>query len=203
MFNIGFDFDNTLVNYDAIFYELALKKGLIKSDVKKNKLSVRNYLRANGDDKLFTLLQGEVYGKKITDIKPCFDLLRVLKQLIDEGNNLFIVSHKTKTPFLGPKYDLHKAAKNWLEKNNFFNKNGPNLSIENIYFEETLPKKLERISRLSCNVFIDDLPEVLNQLDENIVRIHYDTNGKFTNNNLITLSEWKNLPKVLKNIIKK
>ena len=203
MFNIGFDFDNTLVNYDAIFYELALKKGLIKSNVKKNKLSVRNYLRADGNDKLFTLLQGEVYGKKIKDIKPCFDLLRVLKQLIDEGNNLFIVSHKTKTPFLGPKYDLHKAAINWLEKNNFFNKKGPNLSIDNIFFEETLPQKIERISRLSCNVFIDDLPEVLNQLDENIEKIHYDANSKFTNKNLITLSEWKNLPMVLKNIIKK
>jgi len=30
---------------------------------------------------------------------------------------VFIVSHKTQFPYLGPKYDLHEAALAWLTKN--------------------------------------------------------------------------------------
>ena len=41
----------------------------------------------------------------------------------NNGIELFIISHKTKTPYQGPKYNLHDAASNWLEKNLFFEKN--------------------------------------------------------------------------------
>ncbi len=203
MLKIGFDFDNTLVNYDHIFYELAFEKGLINRDIEKTKVSVRNYLRETGKESAFTLMQGEVYGKKILEIKASQDLLKVLKKLICDGHQLFIISHKTKTPFLGPKYDLHKAATKWLEINQFFSKDGINLNLDNVYFEETLDNKIERIIKLNCNLFIDDLPEILKKLDDSIFGLHFNLNKEIKNNEFESISEWHQLPNIVEKIIKK
>ena len=204
MLKIGFDFDNTLVNYDETFYKLALDQGIIPKNLSKDKTSVRNYLREQGKDKLFTFLQGEVYGNKLLDIKPSSSLVRTLKILKEKGHNLLIVSHKTKTPFLGPKYDLHQAAIKWLEKNDFFNQQGLKLTFDKVFFEDTFQKKLFRISDLSCDVFIDDLPEVIYELNEKIIGIHFCNKLKKSyKNEFITLSEWNNLPDIIDEIIRK
>ena len=57
MFNVGIDFDNTLVNYDKSFYELAYEKKLIPLGLEKSKNAVRKFLRDKGKDDHFTLLQ--------------------------------------------------------------------------------------------------------------------------------------------------
>ena len=44
MIRLGLDFDNTLIDYDSIFYKTGLKLGLIDKNIKKSKISVRNYL---------------------------------------------------------------------------------------------------------------------------------------------------------------
>ena len=71
-------------------------------------------------------------------ITPAFPLLSnedmlqwndMLMELKEEGNILKIVSHKTKYPIKGERYDLHKGALEWLSKNKFFNKNGPMVCI--------------------------------------------------------------------------
>tara|TARA_Y100000589_G_C27117103_1_gene614722 strand:+ start:711 stop:1337 length:627 start_codon:yes stop_codon:yes gene_type:complete len=203
MLKIGFDFDNTLVNYDNIFYELASEKGLINQNIKKNKVSVRNYLREIGREKDFTLMQGEIYGKKILEIKPCPELIKVLKKLICDGHEIFIISHKTKTPFIGPKYDLHEAATKWLETNKFFYKDWVNFNPANVYFEETLSKKIERISNLNCDVFIDDLPEVLSKLEKEILGIHYLYDQKFIQSGFCAISNWKELISIIRDQMKK
>ncbi len=201
MLKIGFDFDNTLVNYDHIFYKLALEKGLIPRDIEKSKVSVRNYLRNIEQEDAFTLMQGEVYGEKILEITPSSELIKVLKLLINDGNDLFIVSHKTKFPFLGPKYDLHAAATKWLEINQFFDKNGVNFNFDNVYFEETLSKKIERITNLQCNLFIDDLPEILEKLDKNIFGLHFNINKNLKQKEFASISEWNQLPNIIEKVI--
>jgi FMN phosphatase YigB (HAD superfamily) len=40
----GFDFDNTLINYDKVFYRLAVKKRLINKTTKKNKEIIKKIL---------------------------------------------------------------------------------------------------------------------------------------------------------------
>lgn len=201
MLTIGLDFDNTLVNYDHVFYKLALEKGLIKSDLNKNKISVRNELRKQGKEELFTLLQGEVYGRKILEVKPSFDLLEQIRTLIKSGHKVVIISHKTKKPFLGPEYDLHKAAMEWLYKNGFFDQNLLNLSVDDVYLELTLEEKIERINKTSCDVFIDDLPEVLNKLPEKVTGVHYNTTEKSIKTDFLSFSEWKNLSYIINAII--
>ena len=51
-------------------------------------------------------------------------MFEALKFIQNKGYELAIVSHKTKNPIIGPKYNLHKSALNWLEKNKFFDKEG-------------------------------------------------------------------------------
>ena len=41
---IGFDFDNTIIDYSEIFYEIGRLKNLIPRNIEKSKSSVKNFL---------------------------------------------------------------------------------------------------------------------------------------------------------------
>ena len=51
---IGLDFDNTLVCYDNLFYEIAVRKNLIPKEIEKTKNAVRNYLKLSDKENIFT-----------------------------------------------------------------------------------------------------------------------------------------------------
>ena len=59
---IGLDFDNTLIEYDLLFYKTALEFKLIPENTIKSKVGVRDYLLSIGKEK-FLLNYREVYGK--------------------------------------------------------------------------------------------------------------------------------------------
>ena len=120
MIKLGIDFDNTLITYDAIFKKAALEKELIPINFPESKNLIRNYLIDRNQEKLFTMLQGEVYGSRIFEASQSEGMYESLRKAKNHGIELFIISHKTKTPYQGPKYNLHNAASNWLEKNLFF-----------------------------------------------------------------------------------
>ena len=63
---IGIDFDNTIIKYDNLFYEIALEKKLIPKTLQKNKEEVKNFFINNNIENQWTMLQGEVYGSKIS-----------------------------------------------------------------------------------------------------------------------------------------
>src|SRR6201982_1578180 len=75
------------------------------------------------------------------------------------NQDVFIVSHKTRFPLLGPKYDMHKAALAFLQDHGI---SGADAVLpEQIYFEETKEQKIDRAAALDLDVFIDDLSEIL------------------------------------------
>ena len=155
---IGVDFDNTIVLYDALFHSIALKRGLIPNNLLVSKVAVRNFLRANGQEELWTLIQGEAYGTRMSEAACHTGFLTFAKKAQEAGSELVIISHKTKYPFIGPKYDLHQAAKSWIEINIEPSNSKLNKKIE-AYFELTKEKKIDRIASLNCDIFIDDLPD--------------------------------------------
>ena len=157
---IGIDFDNTIVSYDALFHQVALEKQLISPSVPKSKLAVRDYLRENNKEDLWTLMQGEVYGSRMGDAIAYPGFFNFAKQAQECGHQIFIVSHKTRYPFAGPKYDLHQAAKGWINKFMTLNDLALNENTD-AFFEITKEDKISRILQLNCDVFIDDLPEIL------------------------------------------
>ena len=157
---IGIDFDNTIVSYDKLFYQIALEKKIIPLNVPIKKIAVRDYLRSVDKEDIWTLIQGEVYGSRLSDAIAYpyfFDFIKAAQRL---GYKIFIISHKTKFPFLGPAYDLHQAAYEWINKNMKLN----NIEFDgkkNAFFEISKEKKIDRVAKLGCDIFIDDLPEIL------------------------------------------
>lgn len=150
---IGIDFDNTIANYDGVFYQAALERGLIPESLETSKKSVRDYLRSANQEDEWTKLQGYIYGDRMDLAKPYPGVDSFFNHCRLQEIETVIVSHKTKHPYLGFKYDLHAAAKGWLETQPF----APDLA----FFELTLEEKIKRIETLNCDYFIDDLPELL------------------------------------------
>ena len=178
---LGLDFDNTLVRYDKLFHQLALEKSLIEESLPADKTAIRNYLRSQGQDEQFTLLQGEVYGLRILDAEPAEGMLNALGELHQRGIPMVLVSHKTQTPYKGPSYDLHQAAWSWLEKQGFFAPDGLGWSRDQVFFEESKQAKVARIEALCCTHYVDDLPEILEMIPNNIQAILYDPKQTHTN----------------------
>ena len=160
---IGLDFDNTIVCYDAAFHRAALDRGLIPEDVTPTKDEVRNWLRAAGREDAWTELQGYIYGARM-DLATAFPGVReFMRKAAEAGCDLDIVSHKTRHPYRGEKYDLHKAALGWLEKQGFFDDKSLGLERDHVHLELTKDGKLARIGALDCDFFVDDLPELLGE----------------------------------------
>lgn len=157
---LGIDLDNTLVCYDRLFWQLATERGWIDTQIPPRKERVRDELRRLGREQDWILLQGEVYGSRMNDAAPFPDALAAVQQLLRQGWSVCVVSHRTPMPFAGPAYDLHAAARNWLEQHEFL---GPatGLNQEHAHLESTKSDKLARIGELKLTWFIDDLPELL------------------------------------------
>jgi len=160
---IGVDFDNTIVCYDGLFHRVAVEQGLIPHEVPVSKGQVRDYLRQCGKEDVWTEMQGYVYGDRMKEADPFPGVLEFFTRCVQDGVNVCIVSHKTRHPYIGPKYDLHEAAKGWLQNQGFYDRDRINLSPDQVYFELTKQEKLERIAKQQCTHFIDDLPEFLGE----------------------------------------
>lgn len=195
---VGLDFDNTLVKYDSLFYRLALEKGLIDAKIAKNKSIIRNYLCSIGLEERFTELQGEVYGKRIKEAEATEGMFEALLKIKEKGVQIAIISHKTRLPYKGPKYDLHQAAWEWLGDKGFFDEKMLNINRNMVFFEETKQKKIKRIENIDCSHFIDDLPEILEGLDNKIVKILYDPYRLYNSDGqYLTLNHWKEVCDIL------
>ena len=184
---IGIDFDNTIVCYDEVFHKVALELNLIPANIPTNKESVRNYLRKIGQEDAWTELQGYVYGMRMNDAFVFPGLINFLNTAKRKDISIYIVSHKTLNPYLGPKYDLHKAAREWLNHQGFFEPNSIGLDLNKVFFELSIDEKIKRISTMECQYFIDDLPEIF--LKENfpkeVNKILFDPHRKILVNEKI------------------
>ncbi|MCW2249536.1 hypothetical protein M2352_005219 [Azospirillum fermentarium] len=173
---IGIDFDNTIVCYDDVFYQIAVSEGVIPITTGRSKGAVRDWLRAAGREEDWTALQGLVYGARIHRAPAFPGFLDFLRRCRTEGQPVAVVSHKTRHPFAGPPYDLHAAARGWLEQLGVFDDPAIGLTPDRVFFEPAKSGKLNRIASLSCSVFIDDLPEFLSDpgFPVGVRRIHFD-----------------------------
>lgn len=164
---IGIDFDNTIVNYTGVFYQVALELKWLPATIGNSKSEVKRYFIDTQQEDKWTELQGLVYGKYISKAKPYEDVKHIMKMLREAGHELFIISHKTKFPFIGEQNNLHIAAKNWLVEQGFLtgehqNDNLGILPYSQVFFNEKKEQKLAKVAELECDVFIDDLLEILN-----------------------------------------
>jgi hypothetical protein len=197
---LGVDFDNTIVGYDKLFHRVARDLGVISPELPANKNAIRDFLNSTGKKDVFTEMQGTVYGGRMAEAEPFPSAIDTLSALVRAGATIYIISHKTRQPLLGPAHDLHAAARNWLEQQGFFNPAGVGLRPNQVYFELTKEAKLARIAACGCTHFVDDLPEILSHpvFPKNVERILFDPSPAPTPDGLkLRLTAWPQLPSLL------
>jgi hypothetical protein len=177
---IGVDFDNTIVCYDSLFHKLAVEQGLVPANLPPAKNAVRDYLRQIGQEDRWTELQGCAYGPGMKQAQLFAGVLEFFDRCRQAGMEVFIVSHRTRYPFLGKRYDLHQAARDFLAEHGFNDPAQTGLPLDHIWFHETKAEKIARVNEIGCTHFIDDLPEVLaaQELNKAVERILFDPNGQ-------------------------
>lgn len=162
--HIGLDLDNTLIDYDAAFGTVAVELGMLPASAATlPKREVRALLRRQqGGEQDWMRLQGQVYGAYLSRARLFDGVEACLATARAQGAALSVVSHKTDYGhFDASRTSLRQAALGWLEANGAFSPDGLGFSRERVYFEETRERKIARIDAIACDVFIDDLPEVL------------------------------------------
>jgi hypothetical protein len=195
---VGLDFDNTLISYDNLFWRVAMDKALIPETTPPKKNAVRDYLRQQGIEDEWTRLQGEIYGSRILEAEPYPGMQTALKGLSDRQISMFIVSHKTRTPFLGKQWDLHAAARSWLEQQGFYDANRMSWSEDQVFFELTKEAKVARIVALGCTHYVDDLPEILAMLPDSVEKILFaPSEGAEKHPKWKLMCSWQELPALL------
>src|SRR5262249_12349506 len=106
-----------------------------------------------------------------------------------------IISHKTQYPFVGPRCDLHQSARNWI-RDKLSTAKGALLFEDRVYFETSKEAKLARVRQKQCDVFVDDLPEVLLEtaFPGNVRRILFDPAGHHKKiDGLLVVTHWKDI----------
>jgi hypothetical protein len=160
---IGLDFDNTIIRYDEVFRKAAIGRGQLSADFSGTKQQVRDAIRRLTDgERQWQALQGYVYGKGIQGATLFAGLGDFLRRARAHGDTILIVSHKTEHGHFDPdRVSLRGAAMQWMEGQGFFADQGFSLQPGNVHFESSRSEKLHRIGNLACDVFVDDLEEVL------------------------------------------
>ncbi|PJF40356.1 MAG: hypothetical protein CUN55_12815 [Phototrophicales bacterium] len=163
---IGVDFDNTLVDYTGVFYQVAQTLGLTQGLHDTDKQSVKQHIVMHFGESQWTRLQGLVYGPYIQSARAYAGAWQCISSFLDKGHEWFIVSHKTRYPVIGDKVDLHRAATKWLRSNIASCAQSGSIQFSDIFFEQSFEDKLARIESLHLDWFIDDLPSVVTALDK-------------------------------------
>jgi hypothetical protein len=190
---VGLDFDNTIVCYDQVFRKVAVELGLVPEEIGTSKTAIRDHLRTAGREDRWTELQGTIYGLRMMEASPFPGVLEFLAACRAAAQRVAIVSHRTRFPYLGPRHDLHAAARDWLMRHGFHDPAGIGLPVERVFFEETKESKLTRITELGCTHFIDDLPELLAHplFPAHVRRILFDPLGQHEPQSGIDAPTWR------------
>jgi hypothetical protein len=160
---IGIDFDNTIAGLDAVFVQTAKHMGLVDFGFYGHKRKLRDTIRCLPDGEVkWQRLQGRVYGAGMASAELFDGAGTFLRHCRIGGQKVSIVSHKTEYGHYDhERVNLRKAALDWMTTQGFFSADGLGIRPEDVYFEATREDKLKRIGSLECEVFIDDLEEVL------------------------------------------
>lgn len=191
---LGVDLDNTLVRYDRLFGQVARDRGLVPRQEASSKLQVRDLLRRTGREEAWTELQGFVYGAGMAEAEMFPGALEFLAAARRGGHEVYVVSHRTLRPALGPDYDLHAAARAWIAARL------PVVAATDVFLETSREEKIERIRSLRCEVFVDDLPEVLlaDSFPASTRRILFDPDGSHSGHHgLESVRAWSELAPLL------
>jgi len=191
---IGLDFDNTIVCYDGAIERLATEVFKLPAHVKKNKTGLRDYLRAENREPEWTEFQGRLYGPGMDYAEAFPGAIKTIIALKEAGHHCLVISHRTKHPYSGPKYDLHDSVRKWIGANLVHN-GAPVFAETDITMNETRDQKIAVINASQCDVFVDDLLEILE--DKNFPattkKLWFSDRAPPENSGIIAIKHWDDL----------
>jgi hypothetical protein len=201
---VGLDFDNTIVCYDESVVMLSREIPDLPHDLPRTKVSLRDYLRAQGREEEWTAFQGVLYGPGMRHAEPYKYAIPVMRDIVEAGHQLVIVSHRSRRPYAGPPHDLHAAAVSWVaDRLQRFGLFGDINASTSVYFLETRDAKVATIGKLGCSVFVDDLPEVLEApgFPDSTAAVLFDPLGEFAKHpSRHMIRTWSQLPALLEEL---
>lgn len=175
---LGIDLDNTLANYDRILARIAADMNL-SADV-QGKQAIRDAVRcSSGGDVAWQRIQARIYGPLMGEAELADGLVEFLDSCKQGGVRVFVVSHRTEfAPYDVTGTSLHSAARVWMNSKGLFGRFG--INPDDVYLERERNSKVERISSLGVDAFIDDLEEVFREpgFPVAVERLLYKPNGE-------------------------
>lgn len=201
---VGLDLDNTIVCYDEAIKRLADRVEGLPTSTPKTKLGVREFLRQQDREDDWTEFQGALYGPGMTHAEPFPDAIDTIKAIQTAGHSTVIISHRTQYPYLGPRYDLHQSARNWIESKLVVDGVGL-FESANIYLNESKDKKVALIGSLECDIFLDDLVDILSHASfpSSVQKLwfapHQDQSPTDIPSDVVMVKQWTELSWLSKN----
>ena len=193
---IGLDFDNTIANYDQAFPEVARILGYetnnLNATLNKRDLKLDLLNQPDGDT-AWQKVQGLVYGKYIDLASLYPGVFEFVLRALSGDNQVFIVSHKTQLGhFDESRTPLRQAATNWLINQKLVGDSDFNIKLQNVFYAETRDEKINKISELKLDVFIDDLEEVLTDksFPKETRKVLFGS-GNITDTEISTMHSWR------------
>ena len=174
---IGLDLDNTIIDYSQSYTKVAEFLNLQLTN--RNRIEIKKFLiESPSNDLAWQKFQSILYTKGLdyAVVSPgLFNFLRYCKLYKIE---VYIVSHKTEsTPKEFGNLDLRSPALNWLKHQEIV----PDLiGLKNVLFCESRKMKIDLVNKINCDIFVDDLEEILtdDHLNTNIRKILFSRDLK-------------------------
>ncbi len=171
---IGLDLDNTVIDYAPAYHAVAREMGLPPELVDRE--AIRESLRkSDQDDEEWQRFQALLYTDGLAYAQPAPGLLEFLQLCDSIDVNVVVISHKTEaTPTRIGSRDLRAPAAEWLQTHGIV---PAHVSPDGVFFCANRVEKVRAIAATKCDVFVDDLDEVLSDPDmpSSILRFRYVT----------------------------
>ena len=188
---VGLDFDNTIACYDQAIARLSKEILDLPANVPPTKLGVRDHLRAAGREPEWTAFQGHLYGPGMNYAEPFPKAVETIAALQDKGHKTLIISHRTRHPYAGPQFDLHASAKSWI-LDKLVLRSRRLFPESHVFFNESRGEKIALIRSLACDVFLDDLPDVLEDahFPSTTKKLWFSKKSPPTGSDVIQITHW-------------
>ena len=152
----------------------------------------RFFIDSPTNDLAWQKFQSILYTKGLDHAVVSPGLINFLRYCKLNKIEVYIVSHKTEsTPKEFGNVDLRSPALKWLKAQEIV----PGLIyLKNVLFCESRDMKIDLINKINCDIFVDDLEEILsdNDLNTNIKKILFSRDLKKD-----SISSFESLIKVL------
>ena len=157
MKQIGFDLDNTLVDYSKTCEIYSQINSLPNLNSIK---TLRSFLKPNGEEtEVWTTAQAWIYGEGLEFAIVSPGAIKFLERLNSSGWTYYIFSHKTEfTPNFTGSVPIRASMKEWLNNsklNSYFG------DLNNTFFFNSINEKILGINNAHLDIYVDDLIKIL------------------------------------------